>query len=96
MRRTVRPSRRRSRPGHLVAVDPGKADVHERDLRRGRDDELHPGHPVGRFMHLMALELEDGAQHLPGVPIVLDDGDAERGPGRIILRDVGPGFPGLA
>src|SRR5688500_15214919 len=59
-------------PGDLVAVEPGQADVDQRDLRShpGRDADAF--RTVGRHVDRVTPEGEQALEHAPRVVVVLD------------------------
>ena len=69
------PERSSDTPADLVAVDTGKPDVDERDLRNGRQRELHAPGAVARHLDPVAVDRQDPLQSLPDAVVVLDEED---------------------
>src|SRR5262249_11098607 len=57
----------------LVAVEPGQADVDQRHLGRLRASQVEALGAVGTGVDLVAVQLEQRAQGLTGVGVVLDE-----------------------
>jgi len=58
---------------NLVSVHPGQPDVHERDVRVSRLEQLEPDRAVFSQQYLMPCKLEQHAIHLTRVLIVFHD-----------------------
>ena len=68
------PQRRRD----LVAVEARQPDVDERYLRPGLPRDGDPARAVRRHLDAMTAELEQRAERLPTVGVVLDEKDVAR------------------
>jgi len=67
---------RAKRPRHVVAVHPGQADVTQDDVRPEAAGLGDPLGPVVGDRDVLVLKLEQLAQRVRGVVVVLDDEDA--------------------
>ena len=63
----------------FVAIQSGQADVDERDVGSDRERGIDATRPVPCLVDFVTVDLEQGAQHLADVVVVLDDEDARTG-----------------
>jgi hypothetical protein len=60
-----------------VAADPGNRDVEDHRIRAKEPDRRQHFGAIQHPLHDMALGLEEGAQRLDGVPVVVRDQDSQ-------------------
>jgi hypothetical protein len=74
-------------PGDLIAIDLGKTDVDQGDLRAGGKDEVEARSPIGCRLDVVTVESQEYLKRLARIGMVLDHDDPTWRPrGELAIR----------